>query len=65
MIKTGLVETWSTNPLNLGPLYPLVGWEGAMASICLVVFATFIVWKFKSENDNYASQTKRFNDPSQ
>ena len=59
MIHTGKVETWSANPLDLGPLYPFVGWEMAMAGICLVVFAAFIVWKFNSENQNYASQAKR------
>lgn len=61
MINTGQVETWSANPLDLGPLYPFVGWEMPMAGICLAVFAAFMVWKFKSESDKYASQVKRLN----
>ena len=64
MPPTGPIENWQANPLELGPLYPFVEWEVAMSVICLFIFVVFIVWKFKSEGEEYKSQTKRLTERS-
>ena len=58
MLSTGPVETWQSNPTELGPLYPLVGAETIMFVASLVVFVAFLVWKFKSEQVKYDQQAK-------
>jgi hypothetical protein len=40
-MTTGNVTDWSGNMLDLGPLYPFVGWEGFMV---LLVFIAWIAW---------------------
>jgi hypothetical protein len=40
-MTTGNVTNWSGNMLDLGPLYPFVGWEGFMV---LLVFIAWIAW---------------------
>jgi hypothetical protein len=40
-MTTGNFTDWSGNMLDLGPLYPFVGWEGFMV---LLVFIAWIAW---------------------
>jgi hypothetical protein len=40
-MTTGNFTDWSGNMLDLGPLYPFVGWEGFMV---LVLFIAWIGW---------------------
>lgn len=47
------IETWDVNPSQVGPLYPLAGWEGLMFVACLVFCIAFMVWKFAMESSRY------------
>ena len=42
-MTTGNFTDWSGNMLDLGPLYPFVGWEGFMV---LLAFIAWIGWHF-------------------
>ena len=47
------VESWSSHPTELGPLYPLVGFEFPMFLACVFFFLGFLVWKVRSESRHY------------
>lgn len=51
------IETWNINPLDTGPIYPLVGWEMGMFIACAAFCLGFMVWKFRTESAKYAVQT--------
>ena len=45
---TPTVESWHNTPTELGPLYPLVGYEFVMFIACAAALLGFLVWKFRS-----------------
>ena len=47
------VDSWRNNPVELGPLYPLVGYEFVMFVACAAALLGFLVWKFRSEDAHY------------
>jgi hypothetical protein len=65
VIQTGPVSSW-TSPDALGPIYPFVGWEGAMALACLVLWLGWVVWQWRDEQADYdaaeASHRERHED---
>jgi hypothetical protein len=40
-MSTGNVANWDGNIVDIGPIYPFVGWEGFMV---LLVFIAWIAW---------------------
>lgn len=58
MNKSTTIETWHTNPADIGPLYPYVGTEMLFCALCAIFFVGFIIWKFKTENQIYNRQTQ-------
>ena len=58
MNKSITIETWHTNPTDIGPLYPYVGTEMLLCALCAIFFIGFIVWKFKTENKTYNRQAQ-------
>jgi len=65
MMRTGLVESWNINPLEVGPLYPFVGWEMPMFVVCVAFFMVFLVWKFRMENAKYAAAVRKVRESGQ
>ena len=61
MPPTGTFDSWPADPMDLGPLYPLVGSELAMTVICFLVFAGFFIWKIKLEKHKYEKETAALN----
>lgn len=59
MSSTGPIESWNVNPIDVGPIYPFVGWEALMCLVCAAFFVLFMVWKFLTENAKYAQATRR------
>ena len=59
MTSTGPVETWKGDPLDLGPLYPFVGYELLMFGVCAFICLAFLVWKVISENEKYKRQASK------
>ena len=58
MKLTGLIDNWTTNPFEVGPIYPFVGWEGLMLAACAVYFTAFMVWKLSTESAQYAERVR-------
>ncbi len=59
MNSTGPVKSWNINPIDVGPIYPFVGWEMLMFASCVVFCAVFLIWKFLTENSKYADKARR------
>ena len=61
---TPTVDSWHNNPAELGPLYPLVGYEFVMFIACAAALLGFLVWKFRSENAHYCQMVAELTAPS-
>ncbi len=58
MSNSTTIETWQTNPADIGPLYPYVGTELLLCALCAIFFVGFLIWKFKTENKIYNRQSE-------
>ena len=65
MSSTGFVESWNVNPIDVGPIYPFVGWETLMFAACVAFCIGFIVWKISTETANYAAKAQQLRDPNE
>lgn len=57
-MQTGLVTSWSGNPLEQGPLYPFVGSEMILFLICIALWVAFTVWQLKFETGCYSKEAQ-------
>lgn len=58
-MSTG-IETWNMNLLDIGPMYPLPGWETLFALIGIV---TWIIWhliQIRLENSVYEKEERHY-----
>ena len=55
-MNTGLIESWSSNPIEIGPMYPFVGFEVVLFVISLIVWIAYTLWQMKFERDTYATE---------
>lgn len=51
------IETWETNPVEVGPLYPGVGSELVLYVICVAAWISWTIWQMKLENRTYRDQS--------
>ncbi len=49
-MTTGNFTDWSGNLLDLGPLYPFVGWEGLMVLVLFVAWIGWHILQIRAEN---------------
>ena len=59
MNSTGPIKSWNVHPIDVGPIYPFVGWETLMLTACVAFCLFFIVWKFLMENAQYAAKVRQ------
>ena len=52
-MNTGLIESWTSDPSLIGPMYPFVGTEVLFFIICVVLWLAWTVWQIRSENGVY------------
>ena len=57
MTLLGAVESWSVNPVDVGPLYPWVGSEFFFYIVCVLLWIGWTIWQMKAENKQYAEET--------
>jgi len=57
-MNTG-ITTWSTNPNEVGALFPFAGSEWLFLSICIVGWIIWHIWQIKFENNSYDDQTSK------
>ena len=49
-MTTGNFTDWSGNMLDLGPLYPFVGWEGFLVLLAFLVWIGWHILQLRAEN---------------
>ena len=52
------VESWTGSPLELGPLYPFLGWEVPLFFVSLALWIGWIVWQIRTENAAYQRRVR-------
>ena len=52
-MRTGHIENWSGNMIDIGPLYPFVGSEFLLWVIALVVWLAWHYWQSRIEKKEY------------
>lgn len=57
-MNTGAVENWNGSMLDLGPLYPFVGWEVAMVVVLVIALVAWYVAQIRMESRHYDSQAR-------
>ena len=55
-MKTGLIENWTGNPVEVGPMYPFVGYEVHLFLICFVLWIVYTIWQMKFEASKYSEE---------
>ncbi|MDC0935157.1 hypothetical protein OAS39_02640 [Pirellulales bacterium] len=58
MTTTGEVESWAGNPLDIGPMYPFVGWEMPLFVVCVILCVAMTIWKILHEQSQLASEVR-------
>ena len=59
-MNTGLVENWTGNILDIGPIYPLVGTEWLWLVVGMVLWVLWHAWQGSFESRTYAEQEAKF-----
>ncbi len=55
------VESWA-DVASLGAIYPFPGIEWALVIVAVVVWVGWHCWQIKSENDEYDTALRRYNE---
>jgi len=59
-MNTGLVETWTGNITDLGPIYPLVGTEWLWIIVGVVFWIGWHIWQLRFESRTYDEEQERW-----
>jgi hypothetical protein len=57
-MSTGNIANWDGNLMELGPLYPFVGWEGLMVVLAVIFWIGWHVLQIRAENKRYEEQAR-------
>ena len=57
-MKTGLINSWTNNVADLGPLYPFVGWEMALFIGCLILWIVYTFWQLRFEQKHFEREER-------
>ena len=57
------VESWGGNIAEIGPIYPMVGAEGLLVVIGVVLWIVWHVIQAKRENRDYEEQIRKYGSP--
>jgi hypothetical protein len=49
-MQTGNVANWDGNIVDIGPIYPFVGWEGFMVVLCIIFWIGWHILQVRAEN---------------
>jgi hypothetical protein len=52
------VGNWQGNMLDIGPLYPMVGSEGILVLIGVILWIAWHIMQIRMENKNYVDDLK-------
>jgi len=57
-MSTGNVANWDGNILDIGPIYPFVGWEGFMVVLCVIFWVGWHIMQIRMENKQLDEDAK-------
>ena len=57
-MKTSMVESWTGNPADMGPLYPFVGNEVPFFLLCVLFWIVYTLWQMKFERRTYEGEER-------
>lgn len=57
-MSTGNFENWNGNIIDLGPIYPFVGWEGLMVVLCVIFWVGWHIWQIRMESKRLDDQSR-------
>ena len=57
-MTTGNFTDWSGNMLDLGPLYPFVGWEGVMVVLAFIAWIGWHILQMRAEKKQHDDQAR-------
>lgn len=57
-MSTGMVENWTGDILQIGPLYPFVGSEMILVIVGVVCWIGWHIWQWRMEAHNYHDDMK-------
>ena len=55
-MRTGLIENWTGNPAEIGPMYPFVGFEMPVVLVCFILWILYTIWQMRFEYTHYARE---------
>ena len=58
-MSTGNVENWDGNIMDIGPIYPSVGWEGFMVVLCVIFWVGWHIWQIKMESKRLQTEAQQ------
>ena len=64
-MRTGLIDSWASNPSDVGPMYPFVGFEIPLLVICITLWIGYTVWQMKFEASTYSDECDVLNEGDQ
>jgi len=58
-MNTGNITNWDGNILDIGPIYPFVGWEGLMVVICVIFWLGWHYLQIRMENRQHDAEAQK------
>ena len=59
MSLIGTIDSWAGNPLEIGPMYPWVGFEAVLVLASVALWVCWTVWQLKTEGETYSYEAQR------
>jgi hypothetical protein len=58
-MNTGNIANWDGNMMDIGPIYPFVGWEGVMVIIAVIFWIGWHYLQIQMENRMLESEAQK------
>ena len=59
-MQTGMIENWTGNITEIGPLYPFVGSEMLLWVIGMALWIIWHIWQVRHEAQEYEDQIRKY-----
>jgi hypothetical protein len=58
-MNTGMVNNWDGNLIDIGPIYPFVGWEVLMVVLGFIFWIGWHYLQMRAENEQLDQEARR------
>lgn len=62
-MNTGMIDNWDGSMMDIGPIYPFVGWEVPMVILCVIFWIGWHIWQIKMENRLLDEEARNLRQP--